>query len=169
MSQVEESSQSLAAQLRLLEEGLHSQVKQVPLSARGRLGQDDGCLQQLAAAAVGDADDGQDLTAKVDQLTAKLSDFTRQELENRLNRIYLEQLSDAEGDGIFQHGEFDESQLEQDLKSLYVEISDVAAMSAAQGFKAPLLHAITEQQNRKQAEARIVLSDVCILTSASWL
>jgi hypothetical protein len=124
----------------------------------------------LAAFSVFDADDGKELKTKVDQLSAKMSELTREEIECRLGRIYLQHLSVKEAGSNHEPGEQDELEqqeqeqeleLEQDLKSLHIEIPDVAEMATFQNFKAALLRALAEQQNRKNDRARTVLEGVC--------
>lgn len=150
-------------QLQELEAGLHGNIHQVGSSVTGYLRHDDYYLQKWAATSVLDADDGQEMQGRVTRLTAKLSDLTREEIECRLDRLYLQQIAkqgldkDHEEDELQDH----ELALEQDLKSLHIEIPDLAALSVAQDFKAPLLRALARQQTRKNDQAQIVLEDVC--------
>jgi hypothetical protein len=166
--QVEESNQALASQLSELAEGLQGAINLAEPAASAYLRRDDRYLEELAAVSVLDADDGKELKTKVDQLTAKMSELTREEIECRLNRIYLQHLFMKEAGSRHERGERDELEqqeleLEQDLKSLHVEIPDVAEMTTFQGFKAPLLRAFAEQQSGKNDRARTVLEDVCEL------
>lgn len=161
---MEESWQTLASQLQELEEGIQVQLDQIAPSVTHYLDRDDHCLQNLAAMSALDASDATELRAHVAKLTAKLSDMNREEIECRLDRIYLQQLAGTGGDRPLQHGELEGVEVEQDLRSLHREIADVAAMSTFQEFKGPLLRAIAEQQNRKDERARAVLEDVCLAT-----
>ena len=163
--QVEESHQDLTSQLQELDEGLRSTLNQIPSSATDYLHNDDYYLQTLAAVSALDLGDGKELRAKVAELTEKLSELNREEIECRLNRIYLEQLAEKGIERKHEQGELDEQklelELEQCLKSLHVEIPDVAAMSNFQEFQAPLLRALAEQKHVKTDQVRTVLEDVC--------
>jgi hypothetical protein len=164
--QVDESNQALASQLSELAEGLQGTINLVESAASAYLRRDDELLEELAAFSVFDADDGKELNTKVDQLSAKMSELTREEIECRLGRIYLQHLSVKEAGSNHEPGEQDELEqqeleLEQDLKSLHIEIPDVAEMATFQNFKAALLRALAEQQNRKNDRARTVLEGVC--------
>ena len=130
------------------------------------LREDDSLLQELAAASVLDADDGNDMTAKVAKLTEKLGDFTCEEIQCRLDRTYLQHLIQKAEDPNDEQSDPHHAELEQDLNSLHVETPDVAAMSAIQDFKAPLLRALADRQNKKNMRAQGVLEGVCGLTLA---
>jgi hypothetical protein len=166
--QVEESNQALASQLGELAEGLQGTINLVESAASAYLRRDDELLERLAAVSVLDADDGKELKTKVDQLSAKMSELTREEIECRLGRIYLQHLfvkeagsnHEQEGRDELEQQEL-ELELELDLKSLHIEIPDVAEMATFQDFKAALLRVLAEQQNRKNDRARTVLKDVC--------
>lgn len=106
---------------------------------------------------------------KVGKLTARLSGLTREEIECRLDRVYLHELREKDTNRMHEQCELGEEELEEDLKSLHIEIPDVAAMSAFQEFKAPLLRAIAELQYLKNKKACNVLEEVCEQNSLrSW-
>lgn len=161
-SQIADHSQELNSQLQELEQGLQAQINQVESLLNHHLRRDDFFLQELAAASVLDVDDENDMLARVTTLTAKLGDLTREEIQSRLDRTYLQHL-------IHQAGDLDDDQshlhleLEQDLDSLHVEIPDVAAMSAVQNYQSPLIQALVDQQRGKNMQAQSVLEDVCDL------
>jgi hypothetical protein len=158
---VAENNQALASQLQEIEAGLGGTLDRLLPSATEYLHHDDHQLQKLASMTTLDADDGKDLRIKVTALTEKLSDLNREEIECRLNRVYLQRLAENAIENKHKQSELEEQELEQDLKSLHIEIPDVAAMSAEQEFKSPLLQALAEQQNRRNEQARNVLEDVC--------
>jgi hypothetical protein len=161
-SQVAESNQLFVEQLDGLEEDLHRQIKQSSLSLSAHLRQDDDCLERLAAASVHTSDySDQGTTERVGQLTSKLSEFSELVIKHRLNRIYLQLLQHNVNQNIQQHEHLDESELERDLQSLYVEIPDVAAMWAAQEFQDPFLRSVARQHSTATYRERMVLEDVC--------
>lgn len=157
---MEENNQALTAQLEKLQEGVQSTISKVVSSATDYLQHDDRQLQDLVALSALDADDGKRSEAKVAELTEVLSDLTGEEIECRLNRIFLQRLAEKGAATIQEQSELQAQELEQDLKSLHIEIPYVAGMSASQDFKAPLLRALAEQQNAKHHQARNVLEDV---------
>lgn len=154
------------SEIRELEEGLQGQTKAAIASASHHLNHDDRWLQKLAAASALDMDDGKESKARVTSLTAKLSELTREEIQCRLNRVYLQRLMGSDQNGMLEQSELGEQELEQDLESLHVEITDVAAMSVFQDFTAPMLAALAEHQNKKNEEARSVLENVLDLFPA---
>jgi len=160
---VEESNQALTSRFRELEEGVRNEINEVASSAKSYLHHDDCYLQHLAAMSVLDADDSKELRAKAAKLTAKLGDLTREEIEGRLDRVYLQQLVEKGSDRTHEQDELEEQELEQGLKSLHVEIPDVASMATLQDFQAPLLRAFAEQENGRNDRARNALEDVCKL------
>jgi hypothetical protein len=158
---VEESKQVLASQLQELDARLHTQSSAILSLARDYVRYDDYALQKLAAASNVDVDDGKTLNIKAAKLTEKLGIFSCDEIQCRMDRVYLETV--ALGDAAQEHGHnaLDEQELEQDLKSLSVEIADVAAMSAFQEFQGPLLQTLGKHRNQRHNENRVVLEDVC--------
>lgn len=157
---MEEGNQSLALQLREVEDGLCSTINGISSSAIGYFRKDDDFLEKLGAMSVLEPDHGKGLEARVAELTSTLSDLTREEIECRLNRTYLQHLTGNAVDRKQESNEHVEAELEQDLQSLHVEIPDVAAMSIFQDFRAPLLRALADRQNRKNVEAQRVLEEV---------
>lgn len=157
---MEEDNQSLNLQLREVEDGLRSTINSVSSSAASYFRNDDDCLQNLGAVSVLNFDDGKALEARVAELTSTLSDLTREEIECHLNRTYLQCLTENVVERKRESNDYNEAELEQDLKSLHVEIPDVAAMSIFQDFQTPLLRALADQQNKKHAKAKGLLEDV---------
>lgn len=163
VSQVEEWTQALTLELNELEEGLRGTLSQILSSASNHLYHDNRHLQTLAAVSVLDADDGEDLRVRVAQLTEKLTELDREAIECRLNRIYMQELARNDADRHCEQSQLVEHELENDLKSLHVEIPEVAVMAVAQGFKTPLFQALAERQTGRDAQARSQLEDVCAL------
>jgi hypothetical protein len=159
---VKEDHEAITTQLKKLKEGLRRTIDQIPSSATECLRQDDYQLQKLTALSALDADDGKELRTKVAQLTAKLTDMKREEIECRLDRVYLGRLAQEDGDRHQEQNKLEEQeeQLEQDLNSLHVEIPDVAAILVSQEFEAPLLRALSKKQNEENNRTRMVLEDV---------
>ena len=155
-----DSYQALTFDLRELEEGLRIHIDGVESLLSSYLRRDDHTLQRLAADSAPDVDNENGSTTKVENLTTKLGAIICEELQYRLERIYLQHLvkgaDDQDGDRIG----LDEAEWEQDLDSLHIEIADVAAMSIFQEYKAPLLRALADQQNKKNSQARAVLEGV---------
>ena len=143
-----------------MEESALSQVNTAQTSLTQRLLQDDRKLENFVPLSVVDPDDGHEMKERAAKLISRLSEFDQQGIESRLSRIYLQQLEAtpiAEGRTAAATGE---QQIEHDLKSLYVEISDVAKMSATQVFHAPLVRAIDAEQNRKNNQTQENLDNV---------
>lgn len=161
--QVEDSYQALTLELDELEEGLRDQINQSGSLLSSYLRQDDYTLQRLAADSVLDVDNEHVSTTKVENLTAKLSAVICEEFQFRLNRVYLQHLVEGTDDQDHDQIGLEEQELETDLDSLHVEISDVAAMSIFQDFKAPLLRTLADEQNKKTSHAQAVLERVCRL------
>jgi len=158
---VEETNEALALQLQEIEAGLGREFDRLLSSATESLRFDDHELQNLASLASLETDNGKELEAKVTALTEKLGELNREEIECRLNRVYLQGLAEKAAKNKYKQGELGEKELEQDLKSLHIEIPDVAAMSVVQEFKSPILQALTKQQNRRNDQAQHMLEDVC--------
>ena len=167
--QVEEKTQALTIELKEAEEGLRGTLNRIPSLAADYLHNDDCHLQSLTAISAVDADHGNDLRVKVAQLTEKLSQLDREAIECRLNRVYLQQLARHDADRCFEQSQLIEHEVESDLKSLHVEIPDVAIMAVVQCFKTPLLQALAERQIGRDAQARSQLEDVCALNNCAFM
>ncbi|KAF7511288.1 hypothetical protein GJ744_004853 [Endocarpon pusillum] len=157
---VEEKTQALALELTKAEEGLRGTLSQIPALAADYLHHDDSHLQTLTAISAIDADHGNDLRVRVTQLTEKLSQLDREAIECRLNRVYLQQLARHDADQCCGQSQLIEHEVEKDLKSLHVEIPDVAIMAVAQCFRTPLLQALAKRQTGRDAQARSQLEDI---------
>lgn len=105
----------------------------------------------------------------VERLTAMLSRMVAEELQIRLDRTYLESLQEStnhvNGNGTGNEELEDAEGLEQDLKSLYMEIPDVAAMYVAQKYKEPLVRAVQAEERRRREVAAVHSSRVTGLLS----
>lgn len=165
--QVEEKTQALALEVKEAEEGLRGTLNQIPSLAADYLHHDDSHLQTLTAISAIDAGHGNDLRERVTQLTEKLSQLDREAIECRLNRVYLQQLARPDADRCSEQSKLLEHEVEKDLKSLHVEIPDVAIMAVAQCFKTPLLQALAEKQREKDGQARRQLEDVGALDNCA--
>jgi hypothetical protein len=93
----------------------------------------------------------------VERLAGTLARIVAEELQVRLDRIYLESLhgglNNDKGDGAGLQTAEEAAVLEQDLESLYAEIPDVAAMYVAQKYSEPLLRAVREEERQRRAVA----------------
>jgi hypothetical protein len=93
----------------------------------------------------------------VERLAGTLARIVAEDLQVRLDRIYLESLhgglNNDKGDGAGLQTAEEAAVLEQDLESLYAEIPDVAAMYVAQKYSEPLLRAVREEERQRRAVA----------------
>ena len=116
---------------------------------------DDRTLQVLASssASLGLPQTGEErVVHTTTKLIDKLLDFSREEIQCRLDRIYLEQSarSDEPRNGVIGQSTGEEKRVADDLRSLYSEISDVVTLSVSQEFKRPILDAIDHGHNALQ-------------------
>ena len=89
----------------------------------------------------------------VQRLTANLSSMLAEELQTRLDRTYLESLQKAVSDET--EAAEDVGDLEEDIRSLYIEIPDVADMYVTQKYGEPLVKAVREEERRRKAVASL--------------
>ena len=94
----------------------------------------------------------------VERLTASLSRMVAEELQIRLDRTYLESLSEQPNqpnNAIDLPVDEDTARLEQDLQSLYAEIREVATMHVTQKYGDPLVRAVREEETQRSAAAAL--------------
>jgi hypothetical protein len=108
----------------------------------------------------------------VNRLTSSLSKMISEELQCRLDRTYLENLRQGDEDNVNgdQRPATEEAQvLEEDLRSLYTEIPDVAEMFVAQKYREPLVQMILQEEQQRTAVASLhaqgVTSQLSTLTN----
>ena len=121
-------------------------ARAIKLKSQDSLKLDDKTLRQLEDL-VGDGAldsfNGRDVIARTEKLASKLVDYMTEEMEFRLNRIYVEVLH-GESDRLSrQDGNVEEeAALKDELDSLYSEIRVLAEMAVQQEFKLPILEAV---------------------------
>jgi hypothetical protein len=105
-------------------------------------------LQKLVPPRGAVADSEMDADSKSLQLVNILVQFTCEEMQCRLDRIYLEQLRRPlrEEYGVEECPSDQEVSLKSDLDSLYGDIRDVVAMSLSQEFEHPLIRSLQEDR-----------------------
>jgi hypothetical protein len=93
------------------------------------------------------------LRARTAKLASKLVDYMAEEIECRLDRIYLEELHESStrssGDG----GVQEEISLKEELDSLYSEIRVLSEMAVRQEFEAPIMKAVADHEAHLHAES----------------
>jgi hypothetical protein len=125
-----------------------------------RLHQEDqelDALQKLALPHGAVADSAIDSDWKALRLVKRLVDFASEEIQCRLDRVYLEQLHAPlkHENGIEEGSSDQEFSLKSDLDSLYAEIRDVIAMSFSQEFEYPLLKSRQEDRQHQRASEEL--------------
>ncbi len=146
-------------------EDVSESSKNIKRSLHERLREDDRRLQTLQTLAIPHCEprDAEISSEKrISALLEKLVDFTCQEIQLRLDRIYLERLrkqpigqNDTSEDQAAQ-----ERSLQNDLDSLYAEIRDVVGMSASQKFESPLLETQRYESDRRRNHDGLALESV---------
>lgn len=98
----------------------------------------------------------------VPALLEKFIDFTCEEAQHRLDRIYLERLREFQqrDDDELEGFEVQEDFLKEDLNSLSVEIRDVVTMSVSQEFESPLLESERREREQLETSNRVALNFV---------
>lgn len=161
---IEELSQSLLYQIGDIEQ----QSKTIEAEARQTvdsiLKSDDKLLLSLQKLA-SDLDPGKpeddDTIAKIRDLCARLIKHTVEGIRTKLDRIYLEALSNAPSDTEADAQEI--SDLQEELESLYSEILPVAQMSTEQQFLEPALQTLKASNGQGQERAVQAVKYVCLL------
>ena len=109
-------------------------------------------LQSQTAAVHHEEDGGQAALSRISKLSGMLIEFTCEELQTRLDRVYLDQmgLEVSTPDGINKTDSISAVELQNDLDTLYAEIRDVVTMSVKQEYEAPLIDALGEEQRQQR-------------------
>lgn len=157
---VEESTAALSSDFRRVEKHLADQINCLEPTLIELLRQDDRILQRAAASSQVDVDDGQKLRERVTKLTQSLSQLAQEEIRCGLDRIYLECLASSSQPKSSASNVTGEQQLRQDLRSLHVEIADVATMAVTQEFYDPLSALIDAEFSRRNMQTQDSLSQV---------
>ena len=110
-------------------------------------------LQKLASDLDPGSPENDGLIERIRELCARLIKHTVEGIRTRLDRIYIEALSDSNTTN--RHGSDDQEviDLQDELESLYSEILPVAQMSAEQQFLQPALRTIAASGGRNQERA----------------
>ena len=143
------------------------------LKTQDSLKEDDRKLRQLEDLAGDTAMDtfkGRDINARTEKLTSKLVDYMIEEMESRLDRIYMEALHDVSGGPSGQEGDVEEeATIKDELDSLYSEIGVLAEMAVQQEFKAPILNAVRGKETRLKDSSEARLGYVRFTNLTSYL
>lgn len=127
-------------------------------------------------------DHGEDaIMERTKKLAAKLAEFRAEEIRCRLDRIFLENAPNEFKMGQ-QHKDYDTEltgqSFEQQLSSLYPEISVVAKGSIDQNFVEPVMEQLSQGRERRKAQSGAVLcyvrthlplGDMMLLTWTDYL
>lgn len=83
------------------------------------------------------------------QLSSVLADYVAEEIHDRLDRLYLEEIEAGETSAVNQASTSSESEslaaLEEEIGSLFPEIEALAEMSTRQEFQEPILREIQNE------------------------
>jgi hypothetical protein len=165
-SQIAEATGEVEGLLREMREAVEKTTRSIPGLMRSVLGGHDAVLKDLnlkeGGLGVLQSETQTSIsieTDMVERLSTLLAGMLAEELQVRLDRVYLEALHgglDDEEDTSIENGNpaEDAAALQQDLNSLYAEIPDVAAMFVAQQYSEPLLSALREVERRRDEVER---------------
>jgi hypothetical protein len=152
---IEELSQSLLYQIADLEQQSKTTEAGLKQTVDSILKSDDKLLLSLQKLA-SDLDPGRpeddDMIARIRELCARLIKHTVEGIRTKLDRVYLEGLSNTPGGHNADEHEIND--LQDELESLYSEILPVAQMSAEQQYLEPALQAL--KSNNGQGQDRSV-------------
>lgn len=117
--------------------------KRILSSLTVRLKEEDRILAGLERLASGINSSGDDVLVvkKAAQLGAMLAGCVSEEIQHRLDRLYLESIQSKQGvpGKLSEHEDEELAALEEELESLYPEIDVLAEMSTQQQFSEPIL------------------------------
>lgn len=136
----------------------------VKISTEGNLKEDDITLRQLEELA--DTSNLNEFQAKnidvrTTKLISRLVDYTTEEIECRLDRIYLETLHESRnGSESPAERKEDANALKEELDSLHSEIEVLAEMAVQQEFKDPIMKAARSQEVHLKTKSEVRLSYV---------
>lgn len=114
---------------------------------------------------------------RVDHLSSILAEYAAEEIHDRLDRLYLEEIeagASKSGSGLDQQGSSESeaetiAALEEELGSLFPEIEVLAEMSTRQEFQEPILREIQNEHNQLRVVSHQKLEKVCYLcTEHTW-
>lgn len=134
-----------------LEEEVERAARRLPGVVRSVLGEHDVVLERVNLGQVGLETETSISTDVVEQLSTLLAGMLAEEVQLRLDRVFLEGLRGEHHNDNGNHSANgtaaaeDAAALEQDLSSLHAEIPAVAAMFVAQMYGEPLLRAVREE------------------------
>lgn len=145
-----------------LKEQAQAEKRQTFQAVTSKLKNDDRRLataEGLAADLESSHDDGL-LLQRAGELAATLAQLASEEIYTRLDRIYLESLS--EPGSIDKPTEEEISLLEQDLESLYPEIEVLAQMAARQQYEQPIVRELQRGREEMTQSMEEKLDLVCV-------
>jgi hypothetical protein len=148
---IEEISQSLLYQIADIEQQSKVAETGVKQTVDSILKSDDKLLlslQKLASDLGPGQPEDDTMIVRVRELCARLIKHTVEGIRTRLDRIYLEALSNAPADRNADEQEI--SDLQEELESLYSEILPVAQMSAEQQYLEPALQTLKANNGQRQ-------------------
>lgn len=174
IKQLGEEIEALTSSFRSATEGALQIRKRTEQQLAQHLPHDDrelDALQRLALPREAITNSAIDSDWKASRLAKRLVDFTCDEIQCRLDRIYLEQLHGPPKprNGIGDGPSKEESSLKSDLDSLYAEIRDVLVMSVTHEFESPLLKLSQEDRQRQCAAEELAHQSVSYPTRCSTL
>lgn len=121
-------------------------------------------LEQLASNIELDTSDESQMTQEIERLCTRLAGYRVNDLQYRLDRIYLDSLGENTRKGvghIIEDDQYEET-VKSELDSLYKEIAAVAEMSIAQEFAIPLSNAIAERTTLTERAKKSTLEHVML-------
>jgi hypothetical protein len=141
----------------------------VKISTESTLKEDDITLHQLEELANNselEVFQAKDIDVRTSKLTSRLVDYMTEEIECRLDRIYLETLHESRN-GSRSPGKSmeDANALKEELDSLHSDIGVLAEMAVQQEFKDPILKAASSQEVHLKAKSEARLSYVSVKAS----
>ncbi|KAI9771986.1 MAG: hypothetical protein M1835_006325 [Candelina submexicana] len=156
---VEELSQSINSQLAAAQQEMKSSNAALMPAVTELLKKDDRMLAGLEKLATNEdvSKDQGKLAAKVEHLCSMLATLKTQAIQCRLDYIYLETLNRPNSAN--HHSSTDDEaellSLQEELDSLYSEITPVAEMAIQQEFQGPIVHAIHDKECKANTQAEI--------------
>ncbi|KAL3425017.1 hypothetical protein PVAG01_04298 [Phlyctema vagabunda] len=157
---VEEMTENLSYQTLELQQQVKASEANVKQTVDAVLKSDDKLLSSLQKLS-NDLEPSQStddvLIEKIRELCARLIKHTVQGVRTKLDRIYLEALSEANGDAKTSETE----ELQEELESLYAEILPVAQMTAEQQYLEPALREIKARSGQGQQRTEVAVAYVC--------
>lgn len=163
---VEEESQYLDDHLESALQDLHQSSKKLKGDLETQFSEDDATLQTLSLSTRESKHTESDSQKRTSALIDNLVDFTVQEAQVRLDRVYLERLGDCLPSLNERNGDrltdvtSQEDEVTGDLNSLRSEISDVVTMCTSSRYEAPFLRSRRIDLDRRERNDRLTLKTV---------